>query len=57
MRAQKRPCPLSKEYSAYLFFFFPYSQAVLLETALEIGAPLAGVLLYQVPASDISALQ
>lgn len=39
------------------FFFFPYSQAVLLETALEIGAPLAGVLLYQVPASDISALQ
>lgn len=41
----------------HTYFFFPYSQAVLLETALEIGAPLAGVLLYQVPASDISALQ
>lgn len=38
-------------------YFFPYSQAVLLETALEIGALLAGVLLYQVPGSDISAFQ
>lgn len=43
--------------TVHTYFFFPYSQAVLLETALEIGAPLAGVLLYQVPASDISALQ
>lgn len=41
----------------HTYFFSPYSWAILLETALETGAPLAGVLLYQVPGSDTSALQ
>lgn len=42
--------------TVHSYFFFTYCPAVL-ETALEIGAPLAGVLLYQVPGSDVSALQ
>lgn len=42
---------------AHTWFFIPSSWAILLETALETAAPLAGVLLFQVPGSDISALQ
>lgn len=53
---QKRPCPWVRK-RAHTYFFSHIPLAILLEITLEIGAHLAGVLLYQVPGSDISALQ